>query len=98
LILFLGEKSLPPNVGVLPSLAEDEAAWFSGILGIDDLVKIDPPRGQFLLRLQDLSAAKQNVLATFDENEENKDNEEEVITRTILNTSVKSLTMLSLIC
>lgn len=77
---YSGEKSLPHNVGVLPSLAEDEAAWFSGILGIDDLVKVDPPRGQFLLRLQDLAAAKQNVLATFDENDENKDNEEEVRT------------------
>ena len=56
---FSGEKSLPPNVGVLPSLAEDEVPWYSGILGIEDLVHIDPPRGQFLLRLQDLSAQKQ---------------------------------------
>jgi hypothetical protein len=58
---------------VLPSLAEDETAWFSGILGIDDLVKTDPPRGQFLLKLQELSAQKQNVLATFDETEEDAD-------------------------
>ena len=70
---FSGEKSLPPQVGVLPSLAEDESPWFAGILGIDDLVKTDPQRGHFLQKLQELSAQKQNVLATFDESEENND-------------------------
>ncbi len=44
---------------------------FAGILGMDDLVKIDPQRGHFLQKLQELAAQKQNVLATFDETEEN---------------------------
>jgi hypothetical protein len=38
---------------------------------MDDLVKIDPQRGHFLQKLQELAAQKQNVLATFDETEEN---------------------------
>jgi hypothetical protein len=44
-------------VGVLPSLAEDDAPWFAGILGVNDLVKTDPQRGQFLLKLQVRSCA-----------------------------------------
>ena len=70
---FSGEKSLPPQVGVLPLLSEDEAPWFAGILGIDDLVKTDPQRGQFLHKLQELATRKQTVLATFNESEENDD-------------------------
>lgn len=39
-----------------------DAPWFQDILGIDDLVEVDPTRGVFLLKLQDLISQKQNIL------------------------------------
>merc|ERR1719323_2280593 len=37
-------------------------SWFADILTIEDLVEIDPNRGQFLLKLQELVNEKQNLL------------------------------------
>jgi E3 ubiquitin-protein ligase HECTD1 len=38
-----------------------EESWFEDILSIDDLKEIDPDRGQFLVKLQELVNEKQNI-------------------------------------
>merc|ERR1719219_1069325 len=44
-------------------------SWFADILTIEDLVEIDPNRGEFLIKLQDLVNQKQNMVndAEWDE-------------------------------
>lgn len=36
--------------------------WYSGILNIEDLMEIDPPRARFLHQLQELAAQKRHIL------------------------------------
>ena len=45
---------------------DESPAWYSHILTIDDLVEMDPTRGQFLASLQDLVAKKQAILAAHE--------------------------------
>ena len=44
----------------------ENQAWYSHILTIEDLVEVDPSRGQFIFSLQDLVTKKQAVLATHE--------------------------------
>jgi E3 ubiquitin-protein ligase HECTD1 len=36
--------------------------WYSGILTVEDLMEIDPPRARFLQQLQELAAQKRHIL------------------------------------
>lgn len=36
--------------------------WYSGILTIEDLTEIDPPRARFLNQLQELATQKRRIL------------------------------------
>ena len=47
-------------------ISHERDGWYSHILTIEDLVEVDPARGQFLLSLQDLVAKKQAVLAAHE--------------------------------
>ncbi|PNF13783.1 hypothetical protein B7P43_G12447 [Cryptotermes secundus] len=40
---------------------EDSKPWFSGILGSEDLIEVDPVRGRFLHQLQELVARKARI-------------------------------------
>lgn len=40
-----------------------DESWFADILSIDDLLEIDPARGEFLIKLQELINEKQNLLS-----------------------------------
>jgi hypothetical protein len=40
----------------------DSRPWHAGILSIEDLIEIDPPRARFLQQLQELAAHKRHIL------------------------------------
>ena len=61
------ESSDLDSSGGLTSLPLDES-WFADILSIDDLIEIDPNRGEFLAKLQELVNEKQNILNDEDLN------------------------------
>ena len=54
------------NQGQCHGYLEESQAWYSHILTIDDLVEVDPARGQFLVSLQDLVTKKQAILAAHE--------------------------------
>ena len=54
------------NQGQFHSYLQESQAWYSHILTIDDLVEVDPARGQFLVSLQDLVTKKQAILAAHE--------------------------------
>ena len=60
MISVLSEESTDLDSSGGSTFTED--SWYSDILSIDDLVEIDPDRGQFLLKLQELVNEKQNLL------------------------------------
>jgi len=54
------ESDLDSSGGSSTPLIDD--SWFADILTIEDLVEIDPNRGEFLIKLQDLVNQKQNMV------------------------------------
>lgn len=63
---ILSEESDLDSSGDKSNLSIQES-WFSNILQLEDLVEVDPSRGQFLVQLQELIGRKQNVVATTSE-------------------------------
>ena len=61
MLSVLSEESSDLDSSGGSSLPLDES-WFADILTIDDLVEIDPNRGQFLVKLQELVNEKHNIL------------------------------------
>jgi len=67
MLSVLSEESSDLDSSGGSSLPLDES-WFADILTIDDLVEIDPNRGQFLVKLQELVNEKHNILNEEDLN------------------------------
>ena len=66
-----GKGSHQPRSSPSPGLNDwknnqKNEAWYSHILSIEDLVEVDPPRGKFLLSLQELVTKKQAILASHE--------------------------------
>jgi len=63
MLSVLSEESTDLDSSGGSSLPLDSSeSWFADILNVDDLVEIDPNRGQFLVKLQELVNEKHNIL------------------------------------
>ena len=62
-----GQNRLSPSPGMNDwKNSQTTEAWYSHILSIDDLAEVDPPRGKFLLSLQELVTKKQAIQASHE--------------------------------
>ena len=52
--------------------SDQNKPWFSHLLGIEDLQLVDPNRGEFLNKLQELISAKQAIISRIDLSDESK--------------------------